>query len=60
MIETPLNDPEELIERKVALLMDLHETPEFEGEKIDFVLCTPLHEKLLPIQEIAYRDGVEL
>lgn len=60
MIETSLADPDELIERKLALLAELDGTPDFEENKIDIVLHCPLHTKMLDIQEVAYQEGQEL
>lgn len=60
MVETSLANPDELIERKLALLVALDDTPDFADEKIDIVLHCPLHTKMLDIQKAAYKEGQEL
>ena len=46
---------------KLALLSDLHATPEFDGERIDVVLwCPRLDPVLRPVQQAALAHGLEL
>ena len=61
LVECADADPTRLVEAKLAFLVDLHATPEFDGERIDVVLYTPrLHRTLLPVQREALTRGVEL
>jgi predicted nucleotidyltransferase len=59
-VETALDDPAEIIDRKLALLVQLHSTPEFEGEKIDLVVKPALPGPYPPIYKVARRDGMLL
>ncbi len=60
-LETGLTDPEQVIERKLKALAELHSTAEFEGEKIDMVI-KPLADWSvdLPIYQVARREGIPL
>ena len=50
-----------LFEAKLAMLADLHGTPEFDGERIDVVLFSPRLDPVpRPIQRVAMAQGVEL
>lgn len=40
-VETDMDDPEAIIDRKLELLAHLHATPAFEGEKIDLIIKSP-------------------
>jgi predicted nucleotidyltransferase len=60
LVETQLADPDQLVDAKLRALAALHATPEFEGEKIDLVLETPLHTDPLPIHETARAEGIRL
>lgn len=61
MVRTPQEDPEALVDARLAFLADLHSTPEFDGEKIDVVLWSPaLQGAPQPIHRIAMAEGVEL
>lgn len=59
-VETGLNDPVEIIDRKLAILAHLHATPYFEGEKIDLVIKSALPGPYPPIYQVARREGVPL
>jgi len=59
-LETELTEPDDIIDRKIGLLADLHATPEFEDEKIDLVIRPPLPDVELPIYRIARTEGVAL
>ena len=52
---------ENLFEAKLAMLADLHHTPEFDSERIDVVLFSPrLDAVARPVQRAAMEQGVEL
>ncbi|MBM4200093.1 MAG: nucleotidyltransferase domain-containing protein [Gammaproteobacteria bacterium] len=59
-VDTDIASADEIVTRKLECLMALHDTPEFEGEKIDLVIRSPLHREELPIHTVALRDGVTL
>jgi len=59
-LETPLTDPDDIINRKLRLLADLHATAEFEDEKIDLVIRPLSFGEELPIYRIAKEEGKEL
>ena len=41
-------------------LADLHDTAEFEGERIDLVIHSPLHASELPVHRVARAEGIRL
>jgi predicted nucleotidyltransferase len=59
-VETDLDDPAEVIDRKLGLLSQLHACPDFEGEKIDLLIKPALPGPYPPIYEAARRQGVPL
>lgn len=59
-IETPIDDPDEIVADKLKVLADLHATPEFEGEKIDIVIRSAVPGPELPIYKVAREQGVHL
>jgi hypothetical protein len=61
MVQADAADAHALYGAKLALLADLHATPEFEGERIDVVLLSPrLGQALQPVQCEALANGLEL
>jgi hypothetical protein len=61
MVQTPMGDPDALVDTRLSFLADLHATPEFEGERIDLVLwSTTLDPEPKPIHRIALTQGLEL
>lgn len=60
LIETSISNADEIIERKIALLAELQDTPQFEGEKIDIVVRRRVSTFEAPIYEVARREGVRL
>jgi len=61
MVQADGPDAHALYGAKLALLVDLHATPEFEGERIDVVLFSPaLDAALRPVQREALARGLEL
>ena len=59
-IETPECDADRLIASRLHFLADLHATAEFEGERIDLVIHSPLHRVLLPVHQVARAEGIRL
>lgn len=59
-VETPLADPEGLVRARERFLCLLDARPELEGEKIDVVLKSPLHEVRRAIDRVARTEGVQL
>lgn len=61
MVHAEAEDAHALYGAKLALLADLHGTPEFEGERIDVVLFSPrLGQALQPVHREALANGQEL
>ncbi|MEB3329562.1 MAG: nucleotidyltransferase domain-containing protein [Candidatus Sericytochromatia bacterium] len=60
LVTTRLTDPEAMVEARLAALCELHATPEFEDEKIDLVVLSPLTPRPSAIHELALREGVLL
>ena len=60
LIETALSDADEIIERKIALLVGLQGTPQFEDEKVDIVVKRRFSTFKMPIYEIAMHEGVRI
>ncbi len=61
MVRCSEANPQRMVEAKLALLVELHRTPEFDGERIDVVLFSPrLDPNPQPIQRVAMEQGVEL
>ncbi|WP_295886275.1 nucleotidyltransferase domain-containing protein [uncultured Thiohalocapsa sp.] len=59
-VETALDDPAEVIDRKLRVLAQLHATPDFEDEKIDLVIKPAIAGPYPPIYDRARRQGVRL
>ncbi len=59
-LETTESDADRLVDSKLRFLADLHDTPEFEGERIDLVIRSPLHDSDLPVHRVARAEGVRL
>ena len=50
-----------LVQAKLKLMADLHDTPDFEDERLDVVLYSShLDPQPQPIHEVALKEGVEL
>jgi len=60
MVETQLNNADEIVERKIALLAQLQDTAEFEDEKIDIVVKRTHSPFDTPIYSIAKFEGVPI
>lgn len=59
-IETAIDDPDTLIAAREAFLCELDKSPHLEGEKVDVVLCSPLHHQPRAIDRVARSEGVSL
>ncbi len=59
-LETELADADDIMDRKLALLADLHSTEEFEDEKIDLVIRPRAPHERLPIFDVAKAEGIRL
>ena len=60
LVETKLNDADKIIELKLALLVKLQSTPEFEDEKIDIVVKRINSDFDMPIYTVAKSEGVSI
>jgi len=60
MVETQLNNADEIVERKIALLAQLQGTVEFEDEKIDIVVKRINSSFNTPIYLVAKLEGVTI
>lgn len=60
LVETKLNDADEIVERKLALLVKLQNTAEFEDEKIDIVVKRINSDFDMPIYTVAKFEGVPI
>jgi predicted nucleotidyltransferase len=59
-VETDVDDPVEVIDRKLRVLAQLHATPDFEDEKIDLVIKPAIAGPYPPICDRARQQGVRL
>jgi predicted nucleotidyltransferase len=59
-VETDLDDPAEVIDRKLELLAQLHATTDFDGEKIDLIIKPAIAGPFPPIYDMARQRGVPL
>jgi hypothetical protein len=59
-LETPVDDAATLVQKRLDLLVALHDTPEFEDEKIDLVIHSPLSGEPSVIAKHAVQQGVFL
>lgn len=60
LVDTAIDSADEIVAKKLECLVALHDTAEFEGEKIDLVIRSPLHREELPIHAVALREGIPL
>ena len=58
-VETGLIDADDIVQKKLRLLVLLHEAREFEDEKIDIVIRPRNASIELPIYRAARREGVQ-
>lgn len=59
-VETSLNDADEIVERKIALLAELQGSAQFEDEKIDIVVKRKVSAFEMPIYQVAKNEGVRI
>ena len=59
-LETSERNADQLVDSKLRFLADLHATPEFDGERIDLVIRSPLHGSELPVHRVARAEGIRL
>ncbi len=60
LVETTLSDTDEIIERKIALLLELQGTAQFEDEKIDIIVKRRNSTFDMPIYHAAMHEGVRI
>ena len=60
LVETQLDNADEIVERKIALLVQLQDTAEFEDEKIDIVVKRINSSFDMPIYTVAKFEGVPI
>ncbi len=59
-LETSERNADQLVDSKLRFLADLHDTPEFEGERIDLVVHSPLRTSEWPVHRVARAEGIRL
>jgi len=59
-VETNLIDADEIIERKIAFIVDLQGSAQFEDEKIDIVVKRRVSSCKIPIDDVAKNEGVRI
>ena len=66
-LETSERNADQLVDSKLRFRADLHDTPEFDGERIDLVIRSPqpaarspLHGNELPVHRVARAEGIRL
>lgn len=60
LIETPLNDADEIVARKIKLIVQLQSSYPFEDEKIDIIVKRRFSTFDMPIYQVAKHEGVQL
>ena len=60
LIETPLNDADEIVARKIKLIVQLQSSYPFEDEKIDIIVKRRFSSFDMPIYQVAKHEGVQL
>ncbi len=59
-LETSERNADQRVDSKLRFLADLHDTAEFEGERIDLVIHSPLHTSELSVHRVARAEGIRL
>ena len=59
-IETSLDQPDAIIEHKIALIVELQSSRAFEDEKIDLVVKRRHSDFHMPIYDVAQTEGIRL
>lgn len=60
LVETSLEQPDMIIEHKIALIAELQSSPPFEDEKIDLIVKRRNSSFEMPIYAVAREEGVRL
>ncbi len=60
LIETPLNDADEIVARKIKLIAQLQSSYPFEDEKIDIIVKRRFSTFDMPIYQVAKHEGVQI
>ena len=60
LIETPLNDADEIVARKIKLIVQLQSSHPFEDEKIDIIVKRRFSTFDMPIYQVAKHEGMQL
>lgn len=60
LVETSLDQPDRIIEQKIALIAELQSSPSFDGEKIDLIVKRRNSRFEMPIYAVAKEEGVRL
>lgn len=60
LIETSLDQPDVIVEHKIALITELQSSPAFEDEKIDLIVRRRHARFEMPIYAVARKEGVRL
>lgn len=60
LVETSLDQPDMLVEHKIALIVELQSSPFFEDEKIDLIVKRRNSSFEMPIYVVAREEGVRL
>lgn len=60
LIETSLDQPDMIIEHKIAMILELQSTSTFEDEKIDLIVKRRNSNFNMPIYAVAQKEGVRL
>ncbi len=59
-IETPLNDTDEIVDRKIKLIAQLQSSYPFEDEKIDIIVKRRNSTFEMPIYQVIKQEGVRV
>jgi len=59
-VKTSLDQPDIIVEHKIAMIAELQSTPAFEDEKIDLIVKRRNSSFNMPIYAVAKQEGVRL
>jgi predicted nucleotidyltransferase len=60
LVETSLDQPDTIIEHKIAMIVELQSTAAFEDEKIDLIVKRRNSSFNMPIYVVAQKEGIRL
>ena len=60
LVETSLDQPDVIIDHKIAMIVELQSSPLFEDEKIDLIVKRRNSSFDMPIYAVAKQEGVQL